>query len=60
MLQGTWDQRNTLSKLHRNKWAELRPMFFPEGAQPERLQTVGWVQDAQGRVVAVARSVCGG
>ena len=35
-------------------------MYFPEGAQPERLRTVGWVQDAQGRVVAAAQSVCGG
>ncbi|MCO5110490.1 MAG: hypothetical protein R3E55_16250 [Burkholderiaceae bacterium] len=60
MLQGTWDQRNALSKLHSNKWSELRPMFFPEGAQPERLHTVGWVEGAQGRVVAAARSVCGG
>lgn len=60
MLQGTWDQRNKLSKSKLNKWSELRPMFFPEGAQPERLHTVGWVQDAQGRVVAAAQSVCGG
>ena len=60
MLQGTWDKRNKLSKSKLNQWSELRPMYFPEGAQPERLRTVGWVQDAQGRVVAAAQSVCGG
>ncbi len=59
MLQGTWDKRNKLSKSKLNRWTELRPMSFPEGAQPERLRTVGWVQDAQGRMVAAAQSVCG-
>ena len=37
---------------------ESRPMGIPEGARPERLQVVGWVQDATGRVVAAAQSRC--
>jgi hypothetical protein len=33
-------------------------MSLPPGANPQRLQVVGWVQDAQGRIVAAARSNC--
>ncbi len=58
MLQGTWVQPQKLSKKERFTGSELRPMRFPEGALPERLRAVGWVQDDQGRVVAAAQSVC--
>lgn len=37
---------------------ESRPMRIPDGAQPERLRLIGWVQDAQGQVLAAAQSVC--
>lgn len=37
---------------------ESRPMSIPAGANPERLRVVGWVEDAGGRVVASAASVC--
>jgi len=37
---------------------ESRPMGIPEGAKPERLRVLGWVQDAQGRVFAAAQSRC--
>ena len=58
MLYGTWDKRNTLSKNEQSRWMESRPMRIPPGAQPERLHMVGWVQDAQGRVLTAAQSVC--
>ena len=58
MLQGTWVQPQKLSKKEQFTGSELRPMRFPEGALPERLRAVGWVQDDQGRVVAAAQSVC--
>ena len=58
MLHGMWDGRNALSKRERSSWKEMRPMRIPEGAQPQRLRMVGWVQDAQGRVVAAAQSAC--
>lgn len=58
MLQGTWDQRNQLSKRELFGWKEIRPMRIPEGSRPERLRMVGWVQDTQGRVVAAAQSAC--
>ncbi len=54
-LQGTWtadaDPRKT-------GWSELRPMRIPDGARVERLGVVGWVQDAEGNVVAAARARC--
>jgi hypothetical protein len=37
---------------------ESRPMSIPAGANPERLRVVGWVEDASGRVIASAASVC--
>ena len=58
MLQGTWDKRDQLSNSKQTQWMESRPMRIPEGAQPERLRMVGWVQDAGGRVVAAAQSAC--
>ena len=35
-----------------------RPMNVPAGAHADRLQLVGWVSDAQGRVLAAAASSC--
>jgi hypothetical protein len=58
MLSGTWNQRRSLSKQEQSTWMDNRPMRVPPGAQPERLHMVGWVQDAQGHVVAAAQSVC--
>jgi hypothetical protein len=47
---------NTGAKTQRLR--ESRPMRIPEGAQPQRLRVVGWVQDARGRLVAAAKSAC--
>ena len=58
MLQGTWDKGRQLSKPKQSGWVEMRAMRIPEGARPERLFMVGWVQDAQGHTVAAAQSVC--
>ena len=56
VLQPAWDdvphQRREESLL------ESRPMSIPEGANPERLRVVGWVEDARGQIVAVAQSRC--
>lgn len=35
-----------------------RAMNVPEGADPEHLQLIGWVSDAQGRLLAAAQSRC--
>ena len=37
---------------------DSRPMSVPEGARPERLRVVGWVQDGRGRMRAIAQSRC--
>ena len=58
MLHGTWEKREKLSKKEQMKWMETRSMRIPEGAQAERLRLVGWVQDAQGSVLAAAQSTC--
>ena len=58
MLHGIWDKRNQLLKGEHPQERELRSMRIPEGAQVDRLSLVGWVQDAQGHVVAAAQSVC--
>lgn len=58
MLSGTWNKREQLSKNERFRWMDNRPMRIPPSAQPHRLHMVGWVQDAQGRVLAAAQSVC--
>ena len=58
MLQGAWSQRDKLLKKEQSAWMESRPMRIPEGAQPERLRVVGWVQDATGQVLAAAQSAC--
>ena len=58
MLLGAWGNGNKLSKTEQFKQQEMRPVRIPEGAKPERLRLVGWVQDAQGRVVAAAQSRC--
>ena len=35
-----------------------RPMTIPEGAQPGRLQLLGWVEDSRGRILAAAQTRC--
>jgi hypothetical protein len=37
---------------------DSRPMGIPQGANPERLRVVGWVEDARGGIRAIAESVC--
>lgn len=51
VLQVTWPPGSPRQR-------ESRPMNVPEGARPERLRVVGWVEDARGRVRAIAASAC--
>ena len=37
---------------------ESRPMSIPDGARPERLRLVGWMEDGRGRMRAIAQSRC--
>lgn len=38
---------------------DIRAMQIAEGARPGRLGVVGWLEDSQGKVRAIARSRCG-
>lgn len=54
--------RNSLSlagpQTPQRGWKELRTMRLPEGARPERLALLGWLQDGRGRMVAINETVC--
>lgn len=54
MVTGTELRSNTV----RNVFREMRPLSIPPGARPERLRVVGWLQDARGRVLSAAQSIC--
>jgi len=58
LLQVTWNLDSTLSKAKQRNFAEMRSMRIPDGAAPGRLRLIGWVQDAQGRMLAAAQTVC--
>ena len=57
-LQPAWDKAESLSKAQQRRLFESRPMSIPEGANPNRLRVVGWVEDARGRIRAIAQSRC--
>ena len=57
-LTRTWDGRNQLSKEEQKRLLESRPMGLGATARPERLRVVGWVEDAQGRIITAAQSHC--
>lgn len=58
VLIPAWDGQETLSNKDRLRFYESRPMSIPAGARPERLRVVGWVEDAQGRIRAIAQTQC--
>ena len=53
-----WGKREELSKSEQLLFYEMRPLNIPQGARPERLRVVGWVQDVNGQVLSAAPSVC--
>jgi hypothetical protein len=58
MLQAPWSNDGLLQKKKQISWLERRPLSIPEGADPQRLRVVGWLQDHRGRLLAVAQSAC--
>lgn len=50
-------QSSALAK-GRARWQASPVMGIPEGTDPSRLKLLGWVQDAEGRVLAAAQSRC--
>ena len=58
VLQPAWNGPGQLSKMERPRFFESRPMSVPQGAMPDRLRVIGWVEDARGRIGAIAQSRC--
>jgi hypothetical protein len=61
VLVTPWDLRDQLLKPKQDGFKllfESRPMSIPQGTNPDRLRVLGWVQDAQGKVLAAAQSRC--
>ena len=58
VLLSQWNKPDRLSKTGQQIFREARPLNIPQGATAERLRVVGWVQDAHGRVLRAAQSVC--
>lgn len=58
LVQPAWESHRTLSKNEQNSLLESRPMSIPEGANPDRLRLIGWVEDARGRIRVIAQSRC--
>lgn len=54
----SWEQRRAPTVAEQARLWETRPLRIPEGANPDRLRVVGWVEDAQGRIRAIAESRC--
>jgi hypothetical protein len=57
-LQPDWDGALPSTPEGRRRLLESRPMGIPEGAHVDRLRVVGWVEDARGRIRAIAESRC--
>ena len=60
LIQTLWDGRKQLSNRERLRFIESRSMDIPAGMKTDRAQVIGWIEDAQGRVVAAAQSRCAG
>jgi hypothetical protein len=58
VLVSRWDRSDKRSEAGKGVFRELRPLNIAQGARPERLRLIAWVQDAQGRVLTAAQSVC--
>lgn len=59
VLRADWNQARAPNAAEQRTLLESRSMRLPEGTQPERLHVVGWVEDARGRIRALAQTVCG-
>ncbi|GAC1603815.1 MAG: hypothetical protein NVS3B2_08630 [Ramlibacter sp.] len=57
-LRLSWGGTRPLTKDESRRLFESRPMSIPEGAKPDRLRVVGWVEDTRGRMRAIAQSRC--
>jgi hypothetical protein len=64
-IEGSPVERNLVRNLLQVPWPappgrrfEARPLSIPEGANPDRLRVVGWLQDSRGMIRAISESRC--
>lgn len=53
-----WNIDSKLPKQEQMRFYDLRTLRFAQGASPDRLRLLGWVQDARGQVLAASQTVC--
>ncbi len=58
VLLSSWSAPEPASTTAPASYRETRPLSIPPGATAARLRVVGWLQDAHGRVLSAAQSVC--
>ncbi|HYW57600.1 MAG TPA: hypothetical protein VE934_11605 [Polaromonas sp.] len=58
VFQSRWNADQKLSKKERLSFSDARSMDIPQGMNTERLRIIGWVQDAEGRIIGAAQSRC--
>lgn len=60
LLRLDWSGQADSAAAGPTRFHESRPLGIPEGARPERLGVVGWVEHTNGRIRVIARSRCTG
>lgn len=58
VLISTWVEPDQQPHAGEYFFRELRPLNIPANARTERLRLIGWLQDAQGRLLTAVQSVC--
>jgi hypothetical protein len=58
VLQPIWNMPEALLTSEQMSLKEMRALNIPEGANPQRLRVVGWVQVANGQIMVAAESAC--
>lgn len=58
VLQTPWDGRKPPAKGEPRRFFDARSMSVAQGANPDRMRVVGWVEDDKGRVLAAVQSSC--
>lgn len=58
VFRSEWDLRDSRPPLWQKRLFEQRSMRVADGVDPDRLKVVGWIEDARGRLLIAAQSVC--
>ncbi len=58
LFKTEWKQPLAKDKAQPARFLDSRPLSIPEGANPENLSVLGWVEDTRGRIRSIALSRC--